>query len=423
MLKLRNRLLALFCLLVFIGFGFLFFRTWVVQKPFGVIIFINDGLSTNTLAAARMYDGGADRRLEAERFPRLALVGNRAHDYAVPDEAAAATAIATGVRSSHRAISVDPKGAALESLLALARKSGRATGLVTTGNLTDPTPAAFYAHTADARDTAALAEQYLNAEPVDIVLGGGLAAFTPENKGGHRKDGRDLWLELRGKGYTLVRTKAELENTPAFLSGPVTGLFAEGALPFSSQVESGSQQPTLSDMVRRAIEFLQTNPGGYFLVVDCALVTRAAEQNLGEAVLSETVDFDRALALAREYAGEKALVVAVGKRDVGGLSLNGAPLRTDHGVSLLGRNASGQPALTWATGPNAQPVATAAPADGSAPPRMVEVSNPVEPAAFGVPVALPTSRDMIFVGSGPGSEPISGFLQNTDVFRILREQL
>ena len=42
--KWRNQLLALFCLIVFFAFGVFYFRYWVVQKPFGIILFIGEGL-------------------------------------------------------------------------------------------------------------------------------------------------------------------------------------------------------------------------------------------------------------------------------------------------------------------------------------------------------------------------------------------
>ncbi|MEI8235200.1 MAG: alkaline phosphatase [Verrucomicrobiota bacterium] len=440
-MKLRNRLLALVCLLVFIGFGFVYFHTWVEQKPFGIILFVCDGLSPNALTAARLYQGGAGSRLQVEAFPRLALVRNSANDFAVPDAAAAASALATGVKGNNRAIAMDPGGKPLSSIIALAHDAGRATGIVTTGNLTDATPAAFYAHATDARDAQAIAQQFAGSDFLDVVLAGGMNDLTPESKGGARKDGRDIWLDLRGKDHALVRSKAELENTPAFLSRPLTGIFANGNLPFSTQIESGSQQPSLSDMVRRAIQFLQIHPKGYLLVVDAALVTRAAEQNNGERVMSETADFDHAVATALQYAGEKTLILCVGTHDVGGLSLNGYPLRSDRGVALLGTNAAGIPSLTWSTGPNGPrgaepaPFPSPAPSSGAAPtatPSATEAAPvapaaataaPKEPAAFAAPQAIGTARDMILLGSGPGSEEISGFLENTDVFKILRKQL
>ena len=430
-MKLRNQLLALACLLVFIGFGFLFYRNWVVQKPFGIILFVTDGLSTNSLTAARLYQGGANARLTIESFPHLALLRNSSNDYAVPDAASAASALATGVKGNNRAIATEPGGKPLPSILALAHGVGRATGIITTGNLTDATPAAFYAHATDLRDTQSIALQFVQSDILDIVMAGGMNDFTPESKGGLRKDGRDLWLELRSKGQELARSKAELENTPAFLTRPLTGIFANANLAFSTQVESGSQQPSLSDMVRRAIQFLQLHPKGYLLVVDAALVTRAAEQNNGERVLSETADFDRAVETALKYAGEKTLILCVGKNDVGGLSLNGYPLKGDHGVALLGTNAAGYPAITWSTGPNGsrEPAPAPAPAASdttvaAATPAPSETpAAPKEPSAFGSPQAISTARDMIIVGSGPGSELLGGFMDNTEVFKILQKGL
>ena len=121
-MKLRNQLLALFCLLVFAAFGFLYVRTWVVPKTFGIILFVSDGMVSRHITAARLYEGGADHHLTLESFPNLALLRNPARDFAVPDAAAAATALATGVRVGHRQLAVDASGKALASILELARK-------------------------------------------------------------------------------------------------------------------------------------------------------------------------------------------------------------------------------------------------------------------------------------------------------------
>src|SRR5579862_9107968 len=113
-MKLRNQLLALFCLLVFAAFGFLYVRTWVVPKTFGIILFVSDGMITQHITAARLYEGGADHHLSLESFPNLALLSNPAQDFAVPDEAAAATALSTGVRVGHRHLAVDAGGRSID---------------------------------------------------------------------------------------------------------------------------------------------------------------------------------------------------------------------------------------------------------------------------------------------------------------------
>ncbi|MEQ1860905.1 MAG: alkaline phosphatase [Chthoniobacteraceae bacterium] len=394
-MKLRNQLLALACLALFGALGVFYFRSWVAPKPFGIIVFISDALSTRQLTAARLYEGGADHRLALDGFPNAALVRNAARDFAVPDAAAAASAIATGQRGAHRQLALDAGGAPLRTLAEIARREGRSVGIVTNGRLTDPTVAAFYAHLADSRDKAAVAAQFALQTTLDVALGGGASDFPPDA------------LKQRGAIFT---TKAELEGAANFQDRRVVGLFAPGDLPHADQIESGSQQPSLADMVRRAIEFLQTNRSGYLLVVDTALVTRAAEGNEGERTLVETLAFDHAVATATRYAGERSLIVAAGKHAIGGLTLNGFPLRQDHGIALLGINPAGYPTLTWSTGPNGpQPNPTPAARN--------------EPAAFAQPTALLTAEDMVVLARGQGADKLHGIIDATEIFDLLRGAL
>ena len=185
-MKLRNQLLALACIVAFLAAGYLYVRTWVVQKPFGIIVFLSDGVVTSHLTAARLYEGGADHELALERFPHVALLKNPARDFAVPDEAAAATAFATGQRGNHLHLAVDSRGRNLQTIVDLARAQRRSVGLVTNGSLTSPTAAAFYAHTTDARDTQGIARQLVAGATLDVMLGGGAADFLPESRGGAR---------------------------------------------------------------------------------------------------------------------------------------------------------------------------------------------------------------------------------------------
>lgn len=396
-MKLRNQLLALACLAAFIAFGVLYFRTWVAPKPFGIILFLSDSLSARQLTAARLYEGGADHRLALDGFPHAALLRNSARDFAVPDTAAAASAIATGQRGAHRQLALDVRGEALRTLAELARRHGRAVGVVTDGRLTNPAVAAFYAHAAESGNVAGVAEQFLAQDTLDVALGGGAGDFAPKA------------LAQRARTQ-VVTTKAALETATGFHEQRVVGLFAPGDLAHSDQIESGSEQPSLADMVRRAVEILQTSRSGYLLVVDAALITRAAERNEGERTLVESLAFDHAVATATRYAGERALIVAAGKHSIGGLTLNGFPLRQDHGIALLGINPAGYPALTWSTGPNG-PQASPPPAARH------------EPAAFAQPIALLVAEDMLALARGPGAEKLHGVIDATAIFALIRDAL
>ena len=409
--KFRNRLLALFCLLVFLGLGGVFYVKWVVQRPFAVILFLADNLTPSALTPARNYEGGADHRLALESFPNLALATNHANDFAVCDGAAAATSIGTGRKGNNGSLGVVSGDAKLPNLLEIAARCGRLTGLVSNASLTDATPAAFYASTSDPLDYMTISRQLAENPTIDILLGGGAADFLPTLQGGRRQDGRDLLQEMRERGYDVALTQAELEQTPRWRSPKTLGLFAMGNLAFADEVAVAATQPSLATMVRHAIQLLQYNQRGYLLVVDAALAGKSGTQNEGERTLRELLALDDAVREARAYAGEDALIIVAGKRNVGGLRLNGYPFRNDKGAGLLGTNAQGVPSITWSTGPESG--------------TRVTPEGPVstEPAASKRAAAIGTAEDAVVVATGPGSEKVHGFLDNTDLFRIVEKGL
>jgi alkaline phosphatase len=429
-MKWRNQLLALFCLLGFAGLGVIYFQHWVVQRPFGIVLFIGEGLTPGRLAATRLYAGGADTRLTLDSIDHVALLTNYSNDFATPDQAAAATALATGTKVNNHTIGLDVNGQAITSIVELARAGGRATGLVTDTSLTNPTSAAFYAHTAHPNDTENLALQFVEGGKFDVALGGGAADFLPQTKNGRRRDGRDLIFEMRRAGFEFARSKAELEAIPGWRRPKLLGLFGNGSLAYLDQVAAHSDQPRLSDMVRRAIELLQFNRGGYLLVVDAGLMREAAQSNNGERTLTETAELDRAVGIARRYVGRKATIIVCGDTGIGGLSMNGFPFRKDSGVALLGLNSAGDPTLSWASGPNgvasygASKLSNGPKGENSNPSaNTASPQPPQEPAAIYAPAAANTVDDMVAFGSGPGTDVLNGSVDNTFIFQIIRDNL
>jgi alkaline phosphatase len=423
-MKWRNQLLALFCLIAFAGGGVFYFQHWVIQKPFGIILFVGEGLAPGRLAATRVYAAGADTPLALDSMPHMALLRNYSNDFAVPDQAAAATALATGVKVNNRLIGCDSEGKALSTLIELAHQAGRATGLVTNANITDPTAAAFYAHTSDQSDKSTIARQIAESSRIDLVLGGGGHDFLPESKGGHRRDERDLLLEIRRNGFDFVRSKAELEAIPGWKRPKLFGVFSHAEMAYSGQIEARGEQPSLPDMVRRAVELLQFNRSGYFLVVDAGLMRKAAEKNNGEQTLAETVELDRSLAVAQRFAGGRSAIFVCGDVGIGGLSLSGYPFRKDRGIAVLGLNSAGDPWLSWATGPNGGRYYGAAKLAAAQEPQATASASPPEqpqePVAFYAPSALNTADDVLALGSGPGAEALHGSMENSALFDIIR---
>ncbi len=409
MTKFRNKMIALLCLAGFAGLGVLYFKNWVVQKPFAVILFVGDGLVGSKLAAARLYRDGATRRLFLESFPHVALLNNHGADFAVPEAASAATLIATGQRGSQRAISLRQGEEPFRSLLRIAQERGRATGLVTNGRITSPTLAAFYSHAASASERDSIALQLLESDTPDVVMGGGRSDFLPTSKGGNRQDGRDLILEFQNTGRKLPRNKNELESIPEYQYPELLAIFSEAELPYSDTI--AAENPTLSDMVRRAIRLLQYNRTGYFLVVDADLIARASSQNDGEQTLREIVELDRAIETAVRYAGENAVILATAKHSTGGMVMNGYPLLQERGMALIGRNPQGIPSITWSTGP------------GGAGDQALEGRLREEPVAASRNTAADTVEDVIAIGMGPGAERLQGFQDASLVFDILKNEM
>ena len=394
-----------------------------MQKPFGIVLFIGEGLTPSRIAATRLFASGADTPLSLDSMPHVALVTNYSNDFATPDAAAAATTIATGLKVNNRSVGAQSRGAVAPNLVELARRAGRATGLVTDGRITNVTAAAFYTRSSDPTAQLEFARALVDDSGLDVVLGGGVEDFLPAEKEGVRKDGRDLLSEIRRKGFDLARTKAELEAIPAWRRPKVFGGFAKTELAYSDHLEPRNEQPGLSDMVRRAIELLQYNRGGYLLVVDARLMRKAAEQNDAEHTLAETLELDRAVAVARRYAGEKSTIIVCGDVGVGGLHLNGAPFRADRGIAVLGLNSAGDPWFSWASGPHATKSYGAAKltAQRSPPNEPIAAEPPQEPAAFYAPSALETVEDVVVLGAGQGSEAFRGMLDSTKIFKVIRD--
>jgi alkaline phosphatase len=402
-MKWRNQILALICLLAFAALGVLYFKNWVVQKPFGIILFIGEGLTAQRTAATRVYIGGADNPLAMDRLEFSARLRNHSADFAAPDSAAAASALATGTKVKNGTISLSESGEALRTILELAHEEGRATGIVTDGALTNPTAAAFYAHANNAKQPQEFANALIERDAVDIALGGGATEFKKE--------------KLDQTRIRVVHNLPELEQITEWQQPRLLGLFAANDLPFTDEVAARTEQPSLADMVRRAIELLQVNRHGYILVVDAHLMASAAWQNLGERTLRETAELDRAVKVGRQYAGRNAAIIVCGDAAIGGMSVNGYPFRYDSGVAILGLNSAGQPWVTWATGPNGGKSGGNVESPGT------RDLSALEPAAIQAPSALNSVEDPIANSTGLGMEKLRGTIDNTDVFATIRDAL
>ena len=130
-----------------------------------IILLIGDGMSLSTVTAARVMAGqrlgvdGASHQLSWEKFPHMCLAKPYILDALVPDSAATAFAMFSGVKTKYYTFGYDSEiqRGSVSSMLATppvstvlewAQEEGMATGLVTTTRVTHATPAALFAKSA-----------------------------------------------------------------------------------------------------------------------------------------------------------------------------------------------------------------------------------------------------------------------------------
>ena len=221
-----------------------------------VILFIGDGMGDSEITVARNYLEGAGGFFKG--IDALPLTGQMTHysvdkttgkpDY-TPDSAATGTAWSTGVKTYDNAISVDRHGKAYPTLLEQAKRSGLATGDITTSEIQDATPAVEVSHISQrscygpvattktcpeaAKENGgrgSISEQLLDTRP-DVTLGGGSTTFAETATAGKWK-GKTLEEQAKLRGYRYITDKNDLGYIrKADQDQPLLGLFSPGNMP------------------------------------------------------------------------------------------------------------------------------------------------------------------------------------------------
>ncbi|KAK3604591.1 hypothetical protein CHS0354_027445 [Potamilus streckersoni] len=322
-----------------------------------IILFIGDGMGISTITAARILKGqlagklGEEELLSFEKLPNTALVKVYTVDKQVPDSAATATAILSGVKTKNKFIGVGPdavlndcasaKGRELKSILKLCKEEGKSTGIVTTARLTHATPAAAYAHNpnrewesdlnvpmkvgTDCRDNAY--QLVTENKDIQVLLGGGRKKFLrnvdfdPEsgflaNDG--RRDGLNLvemWKndkEARNETHAYVWNKKQLDLINLNSTDYILGLFEADHMQYDIQRDTGPNgDPSLADMTQKAIEVLRRNDNGYFLLVEGGRIDHGHHANQAKLALHETLAFEKAVSIAMTMTSEEDTLLIV----------------------------------------------------------------------------------------------------------------
>ena len=302
------------------------------EPPRNVILCIGDGMGPEHVRAAGLYLNGESGTLSFEAFPAQGLISIRSADNPLTDSAASATAMATGHKVNNGVISVALPGdrRALSTILERAQDSGKSVGLVTTTELTHATPAAFAAHTPSRKQRSAIARDYLRRTKPDVLLGGGGAGLRAG--------------AARIAGYTVVKNRAELHDARRNRDTPLCGLFGMGNMPyeyddFTGDADAYATFPHLNEMAMAAIDLLDDDPDGFFLLVEGGCIDQAAHDHELERNIHETIEFDRTVRLIAEWANgrDDPLIIVTADHETGGLA-------------ITRNNGKGEfPDVTWST--------------------------------------------------------------------------
>lgn len=324
-------------------------------KAKNVILFVGDGMGVSTLTASRILQGqmagkqGEEGYLSFETFPHTALVKTYNVNAQTPDSAGTMTAMMSGLKTDVGVIGVDEdivrgdcstvKGNEVITALELAEINGLSTGIVSTARITHATPAATYAKSADrnwednsdmpAEAIAAgcedIASQLVNFEKnlkerfvgvevngIEVAVGGGRRHFLPKvasanspdarsSVEGDRTDGRNLvneWKSTYSDGvYVYDQNGFDAVNTET--TQHLFGLFNESHMQYEADRKNDvAGEPSLSELTGKAIDILDNNDKGFFLMVESGRIDHGHHAGSAYNALTDTLEFAKAVQTA-----------------------------------------------------------------------------------------------------------------------------
>lgn len=355
-----------------------------------VILMIADGAGFNTFDAARMYsktrpvyDGPEWIKLACSTHPlnlsnRPSGSGRQEKDLVydparawsltegyrwlrsgATDSAAAATAIATGVKTYNNAIGMSDQGRPLTNLHQLFKASGRATGVVTSVPWSHATPAGMVAHNLSRNNYAEIAKEMVLRSGMDVILGAGHPWY--DSRGERRKTmasaayvgGVEIFRRLASQ-QTEYRYLESREDFERLANGTLDRLGKRRVLgtarvgetlqqgrratgdaktrpPFADPFNEGV--PSLATMTRGALRTLSENTKGFFLMVEGGAIDWANHANMAGRSIEEQLDFNDAVSTVLRWVERN-----------GGWSQNLVIVTADHETGLVwGPNSGTKP--------------------------------------------------------------------------------
>ncbi|MDF9828731.1 alkaline phosphatase [Parabacteroides sp. PF5-6] len=304
-----------------------------------VILLIGDGMGLTQMYAGYTANKGS---LALERSQYVGLATTFSANRYNTDSAAGGTAIACGVKTNNGMLGVTPDTIPVKSMLEYAADFGLSTGMVVTCELTHATPAAFVSHVGKRTENEKIALQ-LSHSKINVAIGGGRKYFE------ERTDAKNLTDSMRAKGFHVAYSMDEVK---AVQEGNLLGLLADVA-----QERYPARGEMLPESVAKAINILNKNKKGFFLMVEGSFIDSGGHANDHEFVANEMLDFDRAVKAALDFAelDGHTLVIVTADHETGGMTINSGDLETGSmATSFSTKGHTGVPVPVYAFGPGAE---------------------------------------------------------------------
>ena len=373
-----------------------------------IILFVGDGMGISTVTAARILEGqkrgesGEENSLSFERMPYAALAKTYNTNQQTPDSAGTMTAMMTGVKTRAGVINIDEtalrgdcassQGHELTTLLEQMEMQGRATGIVSTARITHATPAATFAHVPErgwednddlpedavnlgCKDIARQLIEFPYGDGIDVALGGGRRHFIgqdmadPEDEGktGNRSDGRDLteeWLQQDNSDY--VWNLEEFNNVDTENTEHLLGLFERSHMEYEvDRASDTGGEPSLLEMTDTALNILDNNPQGYFLMVESGRIDHGHHAGNANRALNDTIAMSDAIAHAMAITDPSETLIVVTADHSHVFTIGGYPTRGNPILGkVIGNDYQGEAKNSVTTAKDGMPYTTLAYANG-----------------------------------------------------------
>ncbi len=242
----------------------------------------------------------------------------RSSSDAVTDSAAGGTALACAIRTTNGAIGTFPQdqfGAFYVpmNLCEWAQSKGKMTGVLTTDTNSGATPSAFSAHVYDRDEEDEITRQQIEESSLDLLWSASNGKISDEY--------------AKENGWSLIDTTSEFE---ALQEGTRSvGQFAGDIW----NPNTGADSPSLSVLTEKAIDMLDDDEDGFFLMVEGAHIDKHSHSNDAANMKIAAHEFDLAIKEAIEFAKAdgNTLVVITADHETGAISNDNGEFKYNSG--------------------------------------------------------------------------------------------